>query len=73
MYYGFVVFHFSKNEIFSINIRILFAGRHVIVQAQSGMGKTATYVIAMLQQLDEDLKDCQGLILVPTRELAKGV
>jgi superfamily II DNA/RNA helicase len=73
VYYGFVVFYFSKNEIFSINIRILFAGRDVIVQAQSGMGKTATYVIAMLQQLDVDLKDCQGLILVPTRELAKGV
>jgi translation initiation factor 4A len=45
----------------------------MIAQAQSGTGKTATFVIAILQQLDVDLKDCQALILAPTRELAYGV
>jgi len=45
-------------------------GVDIIAQAQSGTGKTATYSIGMLQQLDYSRKTCQGLVLVPTRELA---
>jgi len=45
-------------------------GIDLIAQAQSGTGKTATYSIGMLQQLDYSRKVCQGLVLVPTRELA---
>lgn len=45
-------------------------GRDVIAQAQSGTGKTATFSIAILQQIDTSLLDCQALILAPTRELA---
>jgi len=45
----------------------------VIVQSQSGTGKTMTYIIAVLQQLDMNCNGCQALILVPTRELAQGV
>lgn len=45
-------------------------GTDLIAQAQSGTGKTATYSIGMLQQLNFDKRTCQGLILVPTRELA---
>lgn len=45
-------------------------GRDVIAQAQSGTGKTATFSIAILQQIDTALLDCQALILAPTRELA---
>jgi len=45
----------------------------VVVQAQSGTGKTLTFIIGVLQQLNMDCKDCQALILVPTRELAQGV
>ncbi len=48
-------------------------GRDVIAQAQSGTGKTATFSIAILQQLDLSVKDCQALILAPTRELAQQV
>lgn len=48
-------------------------GRDVIAQAQSGTGKTATFSIAILQQLDLNLKDCQALILAPTRELAQQI
>lgn len=36
----------------------------------SGTGKTATFSIAILQQIDTALRDCQALILAPTRELA---
>jgi len=48
-------------------------GRDVIAQAQSGTGKTATFSIAILQQLDLSVKDCQALILAPTRELAQQI
>ncbi|XP_067950097.1 uncharacterized protein [Watersipora subatra] len=45
-------------------------GRDVIAQAQSGTGKTATFSISVLQQLDVNLRECQALVLAPTRELA---
>lgn len=48
-------------------------GMDVIAQAQSGTGKTATFSIAILQQIDTSLSDCQALILAPTRELATQV
>ncbi|GJJ70335.1 hypothetical protein EMPS_02684 [Entomortierella parvispora] len=46
------------------------AGRDMIAQAQSGTGKTATFSISVLQNIDMSQKACQALILVPTRELA---
>mmetsp|Transcript_167952 Transcript_167952/g.297517 ORF Transcript_167952/g.297517 Transcript_167952/m.297517 type:complete len:394 (+) Transcript_167952:129-1310(+) len=51
-------------------IRPMMDGRDTIGQAQSGTGKTATFVIGSLQQIDFSLKKCQCLMLAPTRELA---
>lgn len=48
-------------------------GMDVIAQAQSGTGKTATFSIAILQQIDTSLNECQSLILAPTRELAQQI
>lgn len=48
-------------------------GHDVIAQAQSGTGKTATFVISILQRIDMSLKETQALILAPTRELAQQV
>jgi translation initiation factor 4A len=45
----------------------------IIAQAQSGTGKTATFTIGILQQIDLDLLECQALILSPTRELAQQI
>ena len=45
----------------------------MIAQAQSGTGKTATFAIGILQQLDVSQKDCQALVLAPTRELAQQI
>lgn len=42
----------------------------VIEQAQSGMGKTATFCIGMLQRLDEKVNKTQAIVLAHTRELA---
>ncbi|XP_040285921.1 eukaryotic initiation factor 4A-II-like [Bufo bufo] len=48
-------------------------GYDVIAQAQSGTGKTATFAISILQQLEIELKETQALVLAPTRELAQQV
>lgn len=48
-------------------------GRDIIAQAQSGTGKTATFAVGILQMLDRNVKECQALILAPTRELAKQI
>lgn len=48
-------------------------GHDVIAQAQSGTGKTATFSISVLQKIDVGRKDCQALVLAPTRELANQV
>eukprot|EP01117_Protostelium_nocturnum_P008612 TRINITY_DN308_c0_g1_i1.p1 TRINITY_DN308_c0_g1~~TRINITY_DN308_c0_g1_i1.p1 ORF type:complete len:400 (-),score=151.94 TRINITY_DN308_c0_g1_i1:272-1471(-) len=48
-------------------------GKDLIAQAQSGTGKTATFTIGILEQLDYSLKECQALILAPTRELAQQI
>jgi len=48
--------------------------RHdVIAQAQSGTGKTATFSIAILQQIDIACRETQALVLAPTRELAQQI
>jgi len=45
----------------------------VIAQAQSGTGKTATFAIGILQQVDFKLRACQALLVAPTRELAQQI
>jgi translation initiation factor 4A len=48
-------------------------GHDVIAQAQSGTGKTATFAISLLQQIDASKKETQSLVLAPTRELAQQI
>jgi len=45
-------------------------GTDVLCQAKSGMGKTAVFVLACLQQIDTAEKAVKTLVLVHTRELA---
>ena len=52
---------------------IQISGQDVIAQAQSGTGKTATFSIAILQQINMALLSTQALVLAPTRELAQQV
>jgi ATP-dependent RNA helicase DeaD len=51
----------------------LLEGKDVIGQAQTGTGKTAAFGLPMVERLDSQAKRVQGLILVPTRELAMQV
>merc|ERR1711981_818578 len=48
-------------------------GKDLIAQAQSGTGKTATFAIGTLAKLDPKTRQCQSLILAPTRELAQQI
>ena len=48
----------------------ILSGVDVIAQAQSGTGKTATFVISTLSKIDTSLKEEQIIIIAPTRELA---
>ena len=48
----------------------LLEGKDVIGQAQTGTGKTAAFGLPMVERLDPQVRKVQGLILVPTRELA---
>ena len=56
-----------------MKLLFLFGGRDIMAQGQAGTGKTTTFIIAILQQLDADVKACQALILAPARELAQQV
>ncbi|HEY3343310.1 MAG TPA: DEAD/DEAH box helicase [Anaerolineaceae bacterium] len=51
-------------------IPLMLAGQDVIGQAQTGTGKTAAFALPMLHNLQPDHTHIQGLVLVPTRELA---
>lgn len=63
-------------ELFPIQaqaIMPLLNGKDVIGQAQTGTGKTAAFGIPMLERVRRDDRQVQGLVLVPTRELAMQV
>ena len=44
--------------------------KDVIAKAPTGTGKTFAFGIPMIEHVDPELKEVQGLILAPTRELA---
>ncbi|EAN32896.1 DEAD-box ATP-dependent RNA helicase 8 [Theileria parva strain Muguga] len=52
------------------SIPIALAGHDILARAKNGTGKTAAFVIPLLQKLDTSEAQIQGLILLPTRELA---
>ncbi|GCB18594.1 ATP-dependent RNA helicase dbp9 [Aspergillus awamori] len=60
-------------------IPLALAGKDILARAKTGSGKTAAYVLPILQTIlqkkaaDPSLKATTGLILVPTRELAEQV
>jgi ATP-dependent RNA helicase DeaD len=45
-------------------------GGDLIVQAQTGSGKTGAFGIPIVRALDPEQKACQALVMLPTRELA---
>jgi len=54
-------------------IPYVLAGRNLMVQSQTGSGKTGAFVLPILERIDIAKTACQALVLVPTRELAQQV
>ncbi len=48
----------------------LLDGKDVIGQARTGTGKTAAFGVPMVEKINPKIREVQGLVLVPTRELA---
>jgi len=51
-------------------IPVVLSGADVVGQAQTGTGKTAAFMLPILEKIDSKSKNVQALVLCPTRELA---
>ncbi|MGD0857064.1 MAG: DEAD/DEAH box helicase [Dehalococcoidia bacterium] len=51
-------------------IPIMLDGHDVIGQAQTGTGKTAAFLLPIIQTMEQGQRGIQALVLAPTRELA---
>ena len=47
----------------------IFKGNDVVIQAQTGSGKTLSYLLPLLAKMDPSRASIQAMIVVPTREL----
>lgn len=69
---GIYAYGFEKpSAIQQRGIKPILLGHDTIAQAQSGTGKTGCFAVSSLQKLDLQVRQCQVLILSPTRELAQ--
>ena len=62
----------SPTEIQALTIPIALKGKDVIASAQTGTGKTASFVLPMVDRI-EGREGTYGLILAPTREIAQQI
>lgn len=71
---GIYSYGFEKpSKIQEKGIKAILTGKDCIIQAQSGTGKTATYLLSGLNLIDVKQKHCQVLIVSPTRELGNQI
>jgi len=63
----------NPSEIQKKSIPLILNGDDIIAQAQSGTGKTGSFTIGLLNRIDELKNSTQGIIILPTRELAEQV
>ena len=54
-------------------IPIVLKGESAVGQSQTGTGKTHSYVLPILQQINSDLHEVQAVFTAPTRELASQI
>lgn len=52
------------------SIPIALTGRDILARAKNGTGKTGAYTIPLLERIDVSKDYIQGMVIVPTRELA---
>lgn len=63
----------TPTRIQQLAIPVVLAGQDLLALAQTGSGKTLAFGLPLLQRLDPASRLVQGLVLVPTRELATQV
>ena len=63
----------NPTEIQQSTIPLLVEGKDLVGQSNTGSGKTLAYSIPMIHNIEEKHSDIQGLVMVPTRELADQV
>jgi superfamily II DNA/RNA helicase len=64
----------QASPIQELTIPVILAGKDLIASAQTGTGKTAAYLIPLLNQIiHSQSNQTSALVLVPTRELAKQI
>lgn len=51
----------------------MLAGKNILAQSQTGTGKTAAFMLPILQTMQQANAGIQALVLTPTRELAKQI
>ena len=67
--YGFT----QPSPIQKLAIKPFIDERDLIIQSHSGTGKTATFMISILNRINPELKKTQAVVVAPTRELAKQI
>lgn len=76
--------HYIKDALTSINFQSLkpvqeqviplaLKGESLIVESQTGSGKTHSFLIPLMEKLDSDLQEVQAVITAPSRELAEQI
>lgn len=63
----------TPTRIQQLAIPAMLSGNDVLALAQTGSGKTLAFGLPMLQRIDVNVSRVQGVVLVPTRELAAQV
>ena len=70
---GVYLYGFNKpSHIQMKGIKAINSKNDCLLQSQSGTGKTATYLLGVLNSLKKN-KHCQAIVITPTRELAEQV
>ena len=60
----------SLSPVQSAALPFAIKGQDVMVQAQTGSGKTGAFILPLIEKIDPIEPECQAIVLVPTRELA---
>ena len=66
--------HFLKpTEVQERLIPVIMGGKNVVGQSQTGSGKTHTFLLPMMNAVETDKDEVQGIITTPSRELAEQI
>ncbi|WXR61168.1 DEAD/DEAH box helicase [Peptostreptococcaceae bacterium AGR-M142] len=63
----------TPTEVQKQSIPLALKGKDLIVQAQTGTGKTFSFLIPLMEKINKDKDEIQSIIIAPTRELAQQI